>query len=149
MAQYTVEKLLQLGAKPVTLSDSDGTIYDPDGINAEKLAYVMELKNVRRGRIKEYAEKFGARYVERQRPWAVPCDCAFPSATQNEITGEDAKIAAQERLQACLRRRQHAVDARGGGSLSRRPRFSTARARRPTRAAWPPPVWRCRRIPCA
>ena len=92
VAQYTVEKLLQLGAKPVTLSDSDGTIYDPKGITAEKLAYVMELKNVRRGRIREYAEKFGARYVEGQRPWSVPCDCAFPSATQNEITGEDAKI---------------------------------------------------------
>jgi glutamate dehydrogenase (NADP+) len=92
VAQYTVEKLLQLGAKPVTLSDSDGSIYDPNGITAEKLAYVMELKNVRRGRIREYAEKFGARYVEGQRPWSVPCDCAFPGATQNEITGEDAKI---------------------------------------------------------
>jgi glutamate dehydrogenase (NADP+) len=92
VAQYTVEKLLQLGAKPVTLSDSDGYIYDSNGITAEKLAFVMELKNVRRGRIREYAEKFGARYVEGQRPWSVPCDCAFPSATQNEITGEDAKI---------------------------------------------------------
>jgi glutamate dehydrogenase (NADP+) len=92
VAQYTVEKLLQLGAKPVTLSDSDGTIYDPNGITADKLAYVMQLKNVRRGRIREYAEKFGARYVEGQRPWSVPCDCAFPSATQNEITGDDAKI---------------------------------------------------------
>jgi glutamate dehydrogenase (NADP+) len=92
VAQYTVEKLLQLGAKPVTLSDSDGSIYDSNGITVEKLAYVMELKNVRRGRIREYAEKFGARYVEGQRPWSVPCDCAFPGATQNEITGEDAKI---------------------------------------------------------
>ncbi len=92
VAQYTVEKLLQLGAKPVTLSDSDGSIYDSNGITAEKLAYVMELKNVRRGRIREYAEKFGARYVEGQRPWSVPCDCALPSATQNEVTGEDAKI---------------------------------------------------------
>ncbi len=92
VAQYTIEKLLLLGAKPVTLSDSDGYIYDSNGITAEKLAYVLELKNVRRGRIREYAEKFGARYVEGQRPWAVPCDCAFPSATQNEISGEDAKI---------------------------------------------------------
>ena len=92
VAQYTVEKLLQLGAKPVTLSDSDGSIYDSNGITAEKLAYVMELKNVRRGRIREYAEKFGARYVEGQRPWSVPCDCALPSATQNDVTGEDAKI---------------------------------------------------------
>jgi glutamate dehydrogenase (NADP+) len=92
VAQYTVEKLLQLGAKPVTLSDSDGSIYDANGITAEKLAFVLELKNVSRGRIKEYADKFGARYMAGQRPWSVPCDCAFPSATQNEITGEDAKV---------------------------------------------------------
>jgi len=91
VAQYTVEKLLQLGAKPVTLSDSNGFIHDKDGVNAEKLAFVMELKNVRRGRIKEYADKFGAKYVDGQRPWSVPCQCAFPSATQNEINGEDAK----------------------------------------------------------
>jgi glutamate dehydrogenase (NADP+) len=91
VAQYTVEKLLQLGAKPVTLSDSDGSIYDANGITAEKLAFAMELKNVRRGRISEYADKFGARYMKGQRPWSVPCDCAFPSATQNEVDGEDAK----------------------------------------------------------
>ena len=91
VAQYTVEKLNQLGAKPVTLSDSSGFIYDPDGINSEKLAYVLELKNIRRGRIKEYADKFGVEYVESQRPWAIKCDCAFPSATQNEIDGKDAK----------------------------------------------------------
>jgi glutamate dehydrogenase (NADP+) len=90
-AQYTVEKLLQVGAKPVTMSDSNGYIFDKDGINDEKLAWVMDLKNVRRGRIKEYAEKFGAQYVDGQRPWAVECDCAFPCATQNEISGEDAK----------------------------------------------------------
>ncbi len=90
VAQYTVEKLLQLGAKPVTLSDSNGTIYDKNGITAEKLAWVLELKNVKRGRIKEYADKFGAQYIDGQRPWGVPCQCAFPSATQNEITGEDA-----------------------------------------------------------
>jgi glutamate dehydrogenase (NADP+) len=91
VAQYTVEKLLQLGAKPVTLSDSDGSIYDQNGITPEKLAWAMELKNVRRGRIREYADKFGARYLAGQRPWSIPCDCAFPSATQNEIDGEDAK----------------------------------------------------------
>jgi glutamate dehydrogenase (NADP+) len=91
VAQYTVEKLNQLGGKAVTLSDSSGTIHDPDGINAEKLAYVMELKNVKRGRIKEYAEKFGCTYLEGQNPWSVPCDCAFPSATQNEISGSDAQ----------------------------------------------------------
>ncbi len=91
VAQYTVEKLNELGAKAVTLSDSDGFIYDPAGIDAEKLAFVMELKNERRGRISEYAEKFGCEFHAGKRPWAVTCDCAFPSATQNELDGEDAK----------------------------------------------------------
>jgi len=92
VAQYTVEKLNQLGAKAVTLSDSNGTIYDPDGIDDEKLAFVLELKNVRRGRIKEYADKFKAEYKPDVRPWGVKCDCAFPSATQNEIDANDAKM---------------------------------------------------------
>jgi glutamate dehydrogenase (NADP+) len=91
VAQYTVEKLNQLGAKVVSLSDSSGTIYDPDGIDDEKLAFVIDLKNIRRGRIKEYAEKYGAKYLEGKRPWGIKCDCAFPSATQNEISGDDAK----------------------------------------------------------
>ncbi len=90
VAQYTVEKITELGGKVVSLSDSAGTIYDADGIDAEKLAWVMELKNVRRGRIKEYADKFGAKYLEGERPWSIQCDCAFPSATQNEINEEDA-----------------------------------------------------------
>ena len=90
VAQYTVEKLTHLGAKVVTLSDSTGTIYDKDGINAEKLAFAMELKNVKRGRIKAYADKFGCEYFEGKNPWGVKCDCAFPSATQNEISGNDA-----------------------------------------------------------
>jgi len=91
VAQYTVQKLNQLGAKVVSLSDSGGTIYDEAWIDYEKLAFVLELKNVRRGRIKEYADKFGAEYREGERPWGIKCDCAFPSATQNEISGEDAK----------------------------------------------------------
>jgi len=91
VAQYTTEKLNQLGAKVVSLSDSSGTIYDPDGIDDDKLAFVLDLKNVRRGRIKEYAEKFGVKYLEGERPWGIKCDCAFPSATQNEVTAEDAK----------------------------------------------------------
>ncbi|HOQ04720.1 MAG TPA: NADP-specific glutamate dehydrogenase [Anaerohalosphaeraceae bacterium] len=92
VAQYTVEKINQLGGKCVTLSDSSGTIYDPSGIDAEKLAWVMELKNVRRGRIREYADKFkGSQYLDGKRPWGIKCDCAFPSATQNEISEEDAK----------------------------------------------------------
>ena len=90
VAQYTVEKLNQLGAKAVSLSDSSGSIYDPDGIDDEKLAFVLELKNIRRGRIKEYADKYGVKYLEGKRPWGIKCDCAFPSATQNEINGEDA-----------------------------------------------------------
>lgn len=92
VAQYTIEKLLQLGAKPVTCSDSDGYIYDPDGIDEEKLAYIMELKNVERGRIKEYAEKYGVKYVGNgAKPWAEKADIATPCATQNEINGEAAK----------------------------------------------------------
>jgi glutamate dehydrogenase (NADP+) len=91
VAQYTVEKLLHLGAKVVTLSDSTGTIYDAKGIDAKKLAWVLDLKNNRRGRIKEYADTFKAEYLDGKKPWQVPCDCAFPSATQNEIDGNDAK----------------------------------------------------------
>ena len=92
VAQYTVEKVAQLGGKCVSLSDSNGTIYDPDGVSEEKLAYLMELKNVRRARIREYAERFPrVVYKEGARPWGIKCDCAFPSATENEISGEDAK----------------------------------------------------------
>jgi glutamate dehydrogenase (NADP+) len=91
VAQYTVEKLNQLGAKVVSLSDSSGTVHDPDGIDDEKLAFVMDLKNIRRGRIKEYADKYDVAYLEGKRPWSIKCDCAFPSATQNEINDDDAK----------------------------------------------------------
>ena len=91
VAQYTMEKLIQLGAKPVTCSDSDGYIYDPDGIDREKLDYIMELKNVERGRIKEYAEKYGVKYVAGAKPWTEKADIALPSATQNEINGEAAQ----------------------------------------------------------
>ena len=92
VAQYTVEKLLQLGAKPVTLSDSSGMVYDPDGIDDKKLAWVMDLKNIRRGRIKEYADEFNVNYEAGKRPWEVECDMAFPSATQNEINKNEAKV---------------------------------------------------------
>jgi glutamate dehydrogenase (NADP+) len=91
VAQYSVEKATQLGAIVVTLSDSNGSIYDPKGITPEKLAFVMELKNVRRGRIKEYADKYGCTYIDGQRPWSVKCDIALPSATQNEIDAKDAE----------------------------------------------------------
>ncbi|NPD44586.1 NADP-specific glutamate dehydrogenase [Lentimicrobium sp. S6] len=91
VAQYATEKVTELGGKVVTLSDSAGFIYDPAGIDAEKLAFVMELKNVKRGRIKEYAEKYGCEYHEGQRPWIIKCDVALPCATQNEINGEEAQ----------------------------------------------------------
>ncbi len=90
VAQYTIEKVLDYGGTPITASDSSGTIYDPDGIDREKLAYIMDLKNNRRGRIKEYADKFGVEYFEGKRPWNIKADLAFPSATQNEISKEDA-----------------------------------------------------------
>lgn len=92
VAQYAVEKVTSLGGKVVTLSDSDGTIYDKNGIYGAKLAYVMDLKNNRRGRIKEYASKYkGAEYLEGKRPWEIECQVALPCATQNEICGYDAK----------------------------------------------------------
>ena len=91
VAQYTVEKCIQLGAKVLTMSDSDGYIYDPDGIDREKLDYIMELKNIERGRIKEYADEYGVKYVPNQKPWAEKADIALPSATQNEIDEEAAK----------------------------------------------------------
>lgn len=91
VAQYTVEKLIELGAVPLTLSDSDGYIYDPDGITADKLEYVKQLKNIERGRIREYAEEYGVKYVAGARPWNEKADIALPSATQNEIDGNDAR----------------------------------------------------------
>jgi glutamate dehydrogenase (NADP+) len=90
VAQYACEKATELGAKVVTLSDSSGYIYDAKGIDAEKLAFVMELKNVKRGRIKEYADQFGCEFHE-GRPWSVNCDIALPCATQNELNEEEAK----------------------------------------------------------
>lgn len=92
VAQYAAEKALQLGAKVVTMSDSNGFVYDPDGIDEEKLAYVMDLKNVYRGRIREYAGKYPhAQYFENQRPWGIKCDIAMPCATQNEINADEAR----------------------------------------------------------
>ncbi len=90
VAQYAVEKVLDLGGKPVSLSDSNGTIYDPEGIDREKLEYVKLLKNGYRGRIYEYAEKYNVAYFENQRPWGIKCDIALPCATQNELNGDDA-----------------------------------------------------------
>ena len=92
VAQYAAQKAMRLGAKVVTLSDSNGYVYDPEGLDEEKLAYVFQLKNVQRGRIKEYVEKYPkAKYFPDERPWGVPCDIALPCATQNEIEAADAK----------------------------------------------------------
>ena len=90
VATYTAEKLIQLGAKVVTMSDSDGTIYVPEGLSEEQMHYIFELKNYYRGRIREFAEEYGCEYFEGGKPWGVPCDIAMPSATQNELNGDDA-----------------------------------------------------------
>lgn len=95
VAQYATEKATELGATVVTMSDSSGYIYDPAGIDAEKLAFLMDLKNIRRGRIEEYAGKYGVKYFEGERPWGVNCDVALPSATQNEITAAEAKTLVE------------------------------------------------------
>lgn len=92
VAQYTVEKCIEEGAKVVTLSDSEGFIYDPEGIDTDKLRFVMELKNTQRGRIKEYADKFGCEFFPGQKPWGIKCDIAFPNATQNELDDTDARV---------------------------------------------------------
>ena len=91
VAQFATEKVNDLGGKVITLSASGGTIHDPNGIDSDKLEYVMDLKNVKRGRISEYAEKYGATYLEGKRPWDIPCDVALPCATQNEINESEAK----------------------------------------------------------
>ena len=92
VAQHATEKVIELGGKVVTLSDSSGSIYDPEGINEEKLQWAMDLKNNKRGRIKEYTKEFGGEYWEGKRPWSAKCDVALPSATQNEISKENAEI---------------------------------------------------------
>ncbi len=92
VAQYATEKVIELGGKVVTLSDSSGYIYDKEGIDTEKLEFVMDLKNNRRGRIKEYADKYGAEFFAGERPWGVKCDVALPCATQNEVNGEQAQV---------------------------------------------------------
>jgi len=102
VAQHTAEKLIQLGAKVVTFSDSSGFIHDPDGIDAEKLDFVIDLKTNRRGRIQEYAEHFGVEYHASARPWNVACDLAFPCATQNEIDASDARALVDGGVRAVV-----------------------------------------------
>ncbi len=103
VAQYAAQKAMRLGAKVLTLSDSDGYMYDPDGLDEEKMAYVFLLKNIRRGRISEYVQKFpSAQYFAGQRPWNVPCDIALPCATQNEIEKADAEALVKNGCYAVI-----------------------------------------------
>ena len=98
VAQYATEKATHLGGKVVTLSDSSGFIHDPDGIDEEKLKWVIDLKNNKRGRIKEYADNFGCEYFDGKRPWVIKCDVALPCATQNELNGEEAKMLVANKV---------------------------------------------------
>ncbi len=156
VAQYAVQKLIELGAKATTMSDSSGFIYDEDGIDAGKLAFVMDLKNARRGRIREYTDKYpGATYTATDAAaahnplWAIPADCAFPCATQNEINSADAANLLTGGVKAGRRRRQHAHRPSTVSPSSSTPASSTLRARPRTPAAWPCPAWRWRRTACA
>jgi glutamate dehydrogenase (NADP+) len=92
VAQYAIEKTIEFGGKAITASDSNGFVYDPEGFNKEKLDYLMELKNIRRGRMEEFADHFDLQYFENDKPWRVPCDIALPCATQNELEEDDANI---------------------------------------------------------
>ncbi|MAZ31402.1 MAG: NADP-specific glutamate dehydrogenase [Flavobacteriales bacterium] len=99
VAQYSCEKVTELGGKVISVSDSSGFIHDPEGISSEKLAFLMQLKNVKRGRVKEYANHFGCEFYEGQRPWLLPCDIALPCATQNELNSDEAKLLV---AQGCI-----------------------------------------------
>ncbi|MFZ9388045.1 MAG: NADP-specific glutamate dehydrogenase [Chitinophagaceae bacterium] len=96
VAQYAIEKTIQMGGNPLTASDSDGFIYDPDGIDEEKLEFIKELKNEKRGRIAEYAEKYDVPFYKGEKPWKIPCDIALPCATQNELDENDAKLLVKK-----------------------------------------------------
>ena len=140
VAQYTAEKVLELGGKVLTMSDSDGYVYDPDGIDREKLDYIMELKNLYRGRIREYAEQYpGVKYVEGARPWGEKADIALPSATQNEINGDDAKKLLLmvswlcPKVQTCLLPLKQSA-------YSKMQRFCMLQVRQPTPAVYQYPV---------
>ena len=100
VAQYAAEKVNELGGKVISLSDSGGSIHDPDGIDDDKLEYIMDLKNIKRGRISEYSEKYSVSYMEGEKPWSIPCDIALPCATQNEISGSEAKTLVKNGCKA-------------------------------------------------
>ena len=146
VAQYAIEKTLAFGGIPVTASDSNGFIYDPKGIDANKLAYLMELKNVKRGRISEYAEAFGCKYFENEKPWKIPCDVALPCAIQNELDEEDALqlVANGCRLVAEGANMPTTPDAI---LVFKKTGCCMHRVKLPMPAVWQLQVWRCRKTP--
>ncbi len=155
VSQYTTEKMLDLGGKVVTLSDSGGYIYDPEGVDRDKLAYVMDLKNVRRGRIKEYAEKYKSATYTQSTPartstrfGIIKADCAFPSATQNEINAKDAANLLKNGVYVVSEGANMPSVPEAVESSSSRPRFSTAPARLPMPAAYPYRDSKCPRTAC-
>src|SRR5690606_14584792 len=115
VAQYAVEKCIEIGAKVLTVSDSSGYIYDAEGINTEKLEYIMELKNVKRARINEYLNAYpNAKFVEGKTPWEIACDIALPCATQNELNEEDAKVLLKN---GCFRSEEHTSELQSRENL--------------------------------
>ena len=135
VALYAIEKLNELGATVVTASDSNGFIHDPRGIDAERLAWLKDLKEMRRGRVREYAEHFGCDYHEEERPWRVPCQLAVPCATQNELNADGRGDPPRQRARGGVGGRQHAVHPRRGPGVPRpeapvRPRQGRQRGRR-------------------
>ena len=141
MAIYATQKAQQLGAKVVTVSDSTGWVYDPAGID---VALLKQVKEVERGRLTEYAaRREGVEYHEGRGVWVTPCDIALPCATQNEVHMEDVENLVKNGCKIRRRGRQHAHHPRGHRSTCRTHGIAVRpRARRPTPAAWPPPVWR-------
>ena len=148
VAQYTVEKINQLGGKVITLSDSSGTVVDQDGIDDEKLAWVMDLKNVRRGRIREYVDKYPkAEYHEGKRPWVVPCELAFPSATQNEIDATEAKALVDNGC-FCVSEGANMPTVPDGVDIFLNARILYGPGKAANAGGWRHPVWRCLRTRC-
>ena len=144
VAQFAIQKATELGGKVVTASDSSGFIHDPDGIDAEKLAFLMELKNKKRGRIKEYADRFGCSFSE-GRPWSIAGEVAFPCATQNELNGEEAAELIGNGLKAVAEGANMPSTQRPLKHFMRRVFFSQGKAS--MRVVWPPADWRCLKTP--
>ena len=149
VAQFAAQKCLQLGAKVVTMSDSQGTIHDPEGIDEDKLAYIMNLKNVVRGRIKEYAAAYSsAEFMEGQRPWSVSVDVALPCATQNELNGDEAAALLANGC-VCVAEGANMPSTPEAIEAFHEAGILFALERPPMRVVWPPRDWRCLKTLCA